>query len=502
MAESRPRRGVAAFLTGQADEEIPEAATPPPTRPRATDSPLFPEEPPRRPATRAIRPVAAASPVAPPVTVGPDGEEVPIIALPDYAAPPAEVISAGYDADGVEYVFEDDPTADPLVDPRYDADDRNWVRYRTSWGGFLRVVGLVVLVILVVVTVRNRIYGWIDDQIEPGGPRGELVAFTISEGAAVNDIATDLDNAGIISNATVFRYWLRCEGDITITGFLGCDQEVSFQAGDYELYENMSYADAVAILEEGPLPEVFYTVTIPEGLRLTEVVTRLVQENDRFDEEQIREVLSNPAFRSAYLPEDIAVFWWYEGLLFPATYDIPEVDIADEARFIQRLSEEFDQRFAALLEEHGRDPVIDELGLTDYQIITIASLIEEEAKVDIDRPKMARAIYNRLLANDILGIDASTYYAVDKSFTEGLTAEDLDSDSPYNTRKVAGVPPTPIAAPGEASLLAALQPSADPDLYYWARTDEGGVIGAHSFAVDAAGHAANVEVCRELGYCG
>ncbi|NIR37904.1 MAG: endolytic transglycosylase MltG, partial [Actinobacteria bacterium] len=76
----------------------------------------------------------------------------------------------------------------------------------------------------------------------------------ISEGAAVNDIATDLDNAGIISNATVFRYWLRCEGDITITGFLGCDQEVSFQAGDYELYENMSYADAVAILEEGPLP--------------------------------------------------------------------------------------------------------------------------------------------------------------------------------------------------------------------------------------------------------
>ncbi|NIR37903.1 MAG: hypothetical protein GWN79_12030, partial [Actinobacteria bacterium] len=148
MAESRPRRGVAAFLTGQADEEIPEAATPPPTRPRATDSPLFPEEPPRRPATRAIRPVAAASPVAPPVTVGPDGEEVPIIALPDYAAPPAEVISAGYDADGVEYVFEDDPTADPLVDPRYDADDRNWVRYRTSWGGFLRVVGLVVLVIL------------------------------------------------------------------------------------------------------------------------------------------------------------------------------------------------------------------------------------------------------------------------------------------------------------------------------------------------------------------
>ena len=502
MADSRPRRGLAAFLTGQVDEEIPEAAQPPPARARATDAPLFPEDPPRRPATRAIRPVAAASPAPPPVAVDPSGDEVPIVALPDYAAPPGVVVSAGYDAEGVEYVFEDDPTGEPLVDPRYDADDRNWVRYRTSWGGFFRLVALVLLVILTVLWIRGRIYGWVDAQIEPSGPQGDMVSFSIKEGAAVNDIATDLDNAGVISNATVFRYWLRCEGDITITGFLSCDTEVSFQAGDYELYENMSYQDAVDLLDEGPLPVVYYTVTIPEGLRvLPEFVDRMVEENDRFDRDQILAALGDPSIRSEYLPDGIDVFRWHEGLLFPATYDIPEEDIADEARFIERLSNEFDRRFADLLDEYCCDPVIEELGITEYQLITIASLIEEEAKVDVDRGQMSRAIYNRLRAGDLLGIDASCYYAANKLFTEELTAEDLNNPSPYCTRAQTGIPPTPIAAPGEASLIAAMRPEGDADLYYWVRTDEGGLIGAHTFSVTAEEHAAATEICRELGYC-
>ena len=113
---------------------------------------------------------------------------------------------------------------------------------------------------------------------------------------------------------------------------------------------------------------------------------------------------------------------------------------------------------------------------------------------------MARAIYNRLEAGDLLGIDASTYYAVGKAFTDDLTQEDLDSPSPWNTRAVAGVPPTPIAAPGEASLLAALQPEPG-DYYYWVRTNEGGVAGAHTFSVTAAEHEAATVICRELGFC-
>ncbi len=431
--------------------------------------------------------------------------EIPF-ALPDYEAPPAVELSAGFDADGIEYVFEDEPDADPLVDPRYDAEDRNWVRYRSHWGGFLRLLGVVVVIFLLVTTIRGRIHDWIDDQIVPSGPLGEPVIFTIGNGEAVNQIATNLDNAGVIGNATVFRYWLRCDGpnggEITISGFLRCDLDTSFEAGEYAIFENMAYADVYNILVNGPIPVVYENFTIPEGLRVAEIIDRMVEVNPQFDRAQIVEALNNPAYVSNYLPVDIGQFSWFEGLLFPATYDVPEDDLRDEAKFIQRMSNTFDQRFGALIDEFGRDPVIEQLGLTDYQIITIASLIEEEARVDVDRPRMARVMYNRLLRGEPLGVDASVYYALNKSFTEGLTASDLRVDSPYNTRLNTGIPPTPIAAPGEAALRAALQPDPDPELLFWARTDHGGVDGAHTFTTNIDDHNAAVAVCRELGYCG
>ena len=505
MADPRkPRRSLAAFLTGQAEEEIPEAAMAPESPPSATDLPLIPADQPRRPATRMVRPAQAAPRTPPPTTVGPDGEEVPIVALPDYAAPPGVVVSAGFDANGVEYVFEDDPGATPLVDPRYDADDRNWVRYRTSWGGLLRVVGLVVLVLFVVVTARSRVYSWIDDQIDAGGDHGEEVPFTIPQGAAVNDIATKLADAGIINNATVFRYWLRCDvpngGEITITGFLSCDTEVQFQAGDYTLLENMTYQEVIDVLDEGPyVPEIF-TVKIPEGLTFSQTFDRLLEENDLFDEDELREAFRDPSLFSKYLREESAFFFPHEGLLFPAFYDVPEQDITDERLMVGRMTTEMDTRIDRLLEESdGLPPEAVELGFDEYDIVIIASLIEEEAKVAEDRPKISRVIWNRLLAGEPLGIDASVCFGAGVS-CQDLLQSDLDNtDNPYNTRRLAGLPPTPIASPGEASLDAALNP-VDGDIFYYVLTDED---GSHSFAVTLDEHNANVAICveKDLG-CG
>ncbi len=430
--------------------------------------------------------------------------EVPF-ALPDYDAPPGLSIEAGYDTDGVEYVFEDDPDADPLVDPRYDAEDRNWVRYGGRWGGFLRLLGVVVIVFFSFTTIRGWIYDWIDGQIVPAGPIGDPVVFTVGVGEAVNQTATNLDNAGVVDNATVFRFWLRCDGpnggEITISGFLRCDADPSFEAGEYELFMNMPYAELNNVLNLGPKPEVFANFTVPEGLRVNEIVDLLIELNPHFNREEIATALNNPAYVSRFLPDDIGQYSWFEGLLFPATYDVAQEDLINEARFIQRMSSTFDDRFSALLDEVGRDPVIYELGLTDYQIITVASLIEEEARVAVDRPQMARVIYNRLLRGESLGVDASVYYALNKPFTEGLTASDLLVDSPYNTRLNTGIPPTPIAAPGEAALRAALQPDPNPDLLFWARTDHGGIDGAHTFTTSLNDHNAAVAVCRELGYC-
>ncbi len=395
-------------------------------------------------------------------------------------------------------VVEEELGDDPLVDPVYDAADRNWVRYRPFWGGFARLVVVIVVVVLAVGWARGRIYGWVDAQIAPEGLPGDAVELTIPQGASVNEIAGELQSAGVISNATVFRYWLRCDGELTITGFLGCDSVVAVEAGDYVLYENMDFESVRIVFEAGPLPEVFELVRIPEGLRWSEMAPRLMEENPAFEWGDLEAAYISLVREASYLPDEAPVRS-LEGMLFPATYDINADDLADEHGFLLRLSDEFDRRFARLLQDPGLHPDIVELGLVPYEVVIVASLIEEEALVSEDRAKISRVIYNRLAEGMRLDIDATACYAAAKSCAD-LTSADIRLDSPWNTRVVAGLPPTPISAPGEASLEAALQP-ADGDWLFYVRTDEGGVRGAHHFHRTLEEHQEQVSICRELGYC-
>jgi UPF0755 protein len=470
------RKNLAAFLTGQKDGPAPGADQPQPAGPGAAGA-------------RGQSPSAGMA-----VQKRLPGRRT----TPGSTATHRPVSSGPEEGTGL-LVLEEDPYGEPMVDPRYDLDDRNWVRYRSSWGGFLRLVFFVVLIIFAVMWVRGRIYSWIDAQIEPSGAVGELVDLTIPEGASTNDVASVLDSEGIISNATVFRYWLRCDGQITITGFLGCDTETAFQAGDYQLNRNMSFEDVVAVLDEGPIPEVFFKITIPEGLRWSEVIDRLLEENSEFERSELEEAFSSPVVASDYMDQTLDRPTM-EGLLFPATYNISEDELDDEAQFLQRMSSEFDSRFTALLTDPGIDPDITALGLDPYDIIVVASLIEEEARVPEDRAKIARVIYNRIVDGERLDIDATACYAVNKPCAD-LTLEDLSFESPWNTRVVTGLPPTPIAAPGEASLRAALAPE-EGEWRYYVLTDEGGVAGAHHFSETLEEHNEHVEICRELGYCG
>jgi len=432
--------------------------------------------------------------------VAPDGTAWAPTAVPDHLAPPGEVRVAGIDSEGVEWVWEDDPEAAPLVDPRYDEIDRNWTRYRTGWGGFLRFVAFVLLVVWAFFWARSWVYGWVDRQIEPGGELGEVVDFTIADGASTNLVATELENAGIIGNSTVFRYWLRCEGDLDWQ-FLSCENDKVFLAGDYQLNQNMGFEAVVAALDTGPIPVQYSRFLIPEGLRLNETVERLLEVNPSFDRAELLAAMENPDLVSEHTPPNVAVDKRLEGTLYPATYEIADDDLADEALFLKRMATTFDDRFRSLSAEVGRDPVIDELGLSNYEVIIVASLIEEEAKTDGDRPKMARAIYNRLRDGDALDIDASVIYGLGKSFTDTIYQSDLDADTPYNTYRYAGLPPTPIAAPGAKALTAALAPAVG-DWKFWVRTDEGGEEGAHTFSVTNEEHNRAVAVCRERGYCG
>ena len=139
------------------------------------------------------------------------------------------------------------------------------------------------------------------------------------------------------------------------------------------------------------------------------------------------------------------------------------------------------------------------LGLNPYQILIVASLIEEEAKTEGDRGKIARVIYNRLDLGMPLGIDATIVYALEGD--RQLSQSDLEVDSPYNTRIYSGLPPSPIAAPGKLSLEAALNPEVGDWLYY-VRTDEFGP-GSHTFATTNQEFQQAVQICieRDLG-CG
>ena len=399
---------------------------------------------------------------------------------------------------GAMVVMEEELGDDPLVDPVYDAHDRNWVRYRAFWGGFARLVVLVVIVVLAVGWARGRAYSWVDAQITPEGFPGDAVELTIPQGASVNEIAGELQNAAVISNATVFRYWLRCEGELTITRFLGCDSVVAVEAGGYILYENMDFESVRTVFNAGPLPEIFELVRIPEGLRWSEMAPRLLQENPTFERGDLEAAYVSLVSEASYLPEN-ARARSLEGMLFPATYDINADDLADEHGFLLRLSDEFDRRFARLLVDPGPHPDIAALDLEPYHVIIVASLIEEEALAQEDRAKIARVIYNRLAEGMRLDIDATACYAAAKSCAD-LTSADIRRDSPWNTRVVAGLPPTPISAPGEASLKAALQPI-DGDWLFYVRTDEGGVRGAHHFSRTLEEHEEYVAVCRQLGYC-
>ena len=325
---------------------------------------------------------------------------------------------------------------------------------------------------------------WLMKQVNPGGA-GEEVALTIPEGTSTSGIAQLLADEGIVTNATIFEYYVKFRSEGTI------------QAGDYVLRENASMGSTLAVLEAGPQAPPYDQVTIPEGYSVWNgaglpvpgnAITALDESVERFTTDSISAVLLSGELRSRYAPADQGNL---EGLLFPDTYRIEEEDT--ETTIVQAMINRFDQ----IAQEAGYDDAESVTGLSAYETIIVASLVEREAGIDEDRAKVARVIYNRLAQGIPLGIDASIAYAVGGATDGTLTASQLDTDSPYNTRENAGLPPTPIALPGRASLEAAMHPADGPWLYYVLAGQDG-----HHFFTDSYDEFLTAkEQCQDLGLC-
>jgi UPF0755 protein len=287
-------------------------------------------------------------------------------------------------------------------------------------------------------------------------------------------------DAGVITNASVWDWYTKLR-DVG-----------SFQAGTYRLHLNSSFDEAIADLQEDPLPPNSRLVTVPEGMTLNQVIARLVDPAEGvpgFTTEGFQAALADPTVRSTVLPADQASL---EGTFFPETYSVEDGDT--ELVFVKRMVSELD----ATLTELDIANRAAQVGRSPYEVMVIASLIEEESGVDADRAKIARVIYNRLAAGEVLGIDATSCYEKGE-IPCTLTESDLAADTPYNTRIRAGLPPTPIASPGRASIEAALAPADGPWLYYvLAEAD-----GTHAFTDSYDEFLRLKDECRQKGLgCG
>lgn len=333
---------------------------------------------------------------------------------------------------------------------------------------------------------------WIDQQVGGLPGEGEPVTVEIAEGTSGAAIADQLASEGVIQNSLAFRIVARTRG---VGG--------SFAAGTYELETGMSVDEALEALGAGPVAPETIRITIAEGLTVDQTLERMADQSP-YSVEEYREVLDaarqdreNGPLRlpgwvppsSEFAPEQEL----FEGLLFPQTYEFEE-DVSAPA-ILQRLLDETEVAMAsvsprAIEEAKGA-------GLTKYEGLIVASLVEREARVPGEWRQIAAVIRNRISEEMRLQIDATLLYAADDP-DGGAAAIDTEIESPYNTYANAGLPPTPISGARVEAIRAAFAPADSPFLYYVVSPD---CDGSHQFAETLEEHNANVAEYREADRC-
>lgn len=305
--------------------------------------------------------------------------------------------------------------------------------------------------------------------VEPGLD----VTIEIPTGSTGQDIGAILAAQGVVRSALEFEVAVR-----------NVDAAARLQAGTYEMTTLMDPADVVAQLVTGPTASV-YRVTVIEGLRINEILVALAERTGHEYEDFETALLDGSVSTSLKeMPAEPVLADW-EGLLFPDTYEFSRSAAPDA--ILQRMASTMEQRVNSI-----DWTAWEALGYTPYQGIILASLIETEVLLDEERPIVSSVIHNRLAAGMKLDIDATVLYALG---TRDIAEFDREVDSPYNTYVVAGLPPTPIAAPGRASLEGAATPDDTPFFFYVLSDLE----GHHAFAETIEEHNANVEQAREDG---
>jgi UPF0755 protein len=318
-------------------------------------------------------------------------------------------------------------------------------------------------IVAVVALAIGAIVVWLGLALfQPFGGDGEgRVVVEIPKGATAADVGEILEREGVISDgpplvsgSTLFRLRLSMAG-----------KSDDIQAGSYALASGMSYGEAIDELTAPPSQRPI-TVVIPEGYTRDQIARIASDTGLRGDYKQATKS-SKAIDLKRYRPPRARGL---EGFLFPATYELEPRSSAED--LAGRQLEEFRRNFKQVDMSYPRSR-----NLSPYDVLIIASMIEREVQVPRERKLVAEVIYNRLAMGEPLGIDATIRYATG-NYREPLSASELDIDSPYNTRLVAGLPPTPIGNPGLGAIEAAADPGRGNNRFFVVKP---GTCGEHVF---------------------
>ncbi len=291
----------------------------------------------------------------------------------------------------------------------------------------------------------------------PYNSSGKKKVFIIKPGQNLFKISENLLHDKLIGNSELFRLMVRFK-----------KESKNLQAGEYSISSAMPPEKILNIFVSGKVK--LHKLVIPEGLNINETAT-LVAKAGFGSKEHFIELAKNKAFaRSMGIKGDS-----FEGYLFPETYFFP--DNTSQKDIIIRMVKQFNRVFTTAWRKRAK-----KMGFSVHQIVTLASIIEKETGNARERPIIASVFYNRLKRKMPLESDPTVIYGI-KNFNGDITKKDLKTKTPYNTYRIKGLPPGPIANPGRLSLKAALFPAHTDYLFFVSKNNS-----THKFSKTLAEH--------------
>jgi len=294
--------------------------------------------------------------------------------------------------------------------------------------------------------------------LEPAAATAAPRDFVVARGATLNGVAARLEDEGLVRSALATKLSARWAG-----------VEGKLQVGEYELSPHLSPSEILEILSTGRVKT--YSATIPEGSRATEIAL-ILEGAGLVDATRFLEVVDDAEFAHSLGIEHDTL----EGYLYPETYRLPRnMGEREVARTMVRHFESvWDSQIAPLVEGHG---------LTRAEIVTLASIVEKETAAPQERPLIAAVFLNRLDRGMRLETDPTVIYGIQDYDGNIKKKHLLDAGNPYNTYKIRGLPPGPIASPGVEALRAVVQPAQTDYLYFVSQND-----GTHFFSSSYRDH--------------